>query len=139
MKKNNKGFTLAELLIVVAIIAVLVAVSIPIFTAQLEKSREATDIANIRSAYAEAVAAQLSDIEGVTDTATLQTALGGKYYNAATGKFDATGTELKGTNSSTSTGTVEVAGVTYDRSQDYSSKKIEATINADGDVELNVA
>jgi type IV pilus assembly protein PilA len=52
-KVNRKGFTLAELLIVVAIIGVLVAISIPIFTAQLEKSREATDVANIRSAYAE--------------------------------------------------------------------------------------
>ena len=51
MKKNNKGFTLAELLIVVAIIAVLVAIAIPIFTAQLEKSRETTDMANLRSAY----------------------------------------------------------------------------------------
>ncbi|MDD6258120.1 MAG: prepilin-type N-terminal cleavage/methylation domain-containing protein, partial [Erysipelotrichaceae bacterium] len=51
--KNKKGFTLAELLIVVAIIAVLVAISIPIFSSQLEKAREATDAANIRSAYAE--------------------------------------------------------------------------------------
>ena len=32
MKKNKKVFTLAELLIVVAIIGVLVAISIPIFT-----------------------------------------------------------------------------------------------------------
>ncbi len=56
MKKlNKKGFTLAELLIVVAIIAVLVAISIPVFTSQLEKAREATDMANIRAAYAEAV------------------------------------------------------------------------------------
>ena len=55
MKKNNKGFTLAELLIVVAIIAVLVAIAIPVFTSQLEKSREATDVANVRSAYAEVV------------------------------------------------------------------------------------
>ena len=61
MKKNNKGFTLAELLIVVAIIAVLVAIAIPVFTSQLEKSREATDISNIRSAYAEVVAAGLVD------------------------------------------------------------------------------
>lgn len=45
------GFTLAELLVVVAIIAVLVMVSIPIFTAQLEKSREAVDLSNLRSAY----------------------------------------------------------------------------------------
>ncbi len=54
MKKlNKKGFTLAELLIVVAIIAVLVAISIPVFSSQLEKSREAVDLANIRAAYAE--------------------------------------------------------------------------------------
>lgn len=53
MKKNNKGFTLAELLIVVAIIAVLVAIAIPVFTSQLEKAREATDKANLRAAYAE--------------------------------------------------------------------------------------
>ena len=52
-KNNKKGFTLAELLIVVAIIAVLVAIAIPIFTSQLEKSREATDMANIRAAYAD--------------------------------------------------------------------------------------
>ncbi|MFR8220346.1 MAG: type IV pilin protein [Blautia faecis] len=60
LKKNKKGFTLAELLIVVAIIAVLVAISIPIFTSQLEKSRDAVTIANLRSAYAEASAAALT-------------------------------------------------------------------------------
>ena len=62
MKKlNKKGFTLAELLIVVAIIAVLVAISIPIFSSQLEKSREAVDEANIRAAYAEAAADLLTN------------------------------------------------------------------------------
>ncbi|MEE3433882.1 MAG: prepilin-type N-terminal cleavage/methylation domain-containing protein [Lachnospiraceae bacterium] len=60
-KMNKKGFTLAELLIVVAIIAVLVAISIPIFSAQLEKAKEATDMANIRSAYAEVVTGYLGD------------------------------------------------------------------------------
>ena len=50
-----EGFTLVELLIVVAIIAVLVAVSIPIFTSQLEKSRESTDLANMRAAKAAAL------------------------------------------------------------------------------------
>lgn len=62
MKKNNKkGFTLAELLIVVAIIAVLVAIAIPVFTTQLEKSREATDVANVRSAYAALMADYIAD------------------------------------------------------------------------------
>lgn len=51
--RNKKGFTLAELMVVVAIIGVLVAVSVPIFNSQLEKSREATDLANVRSAYAQ--------------------------------------------------------------------------------------
>ena len=36
----------------VAIIAVLVAVAIPVFGSQLEKSREAADLANVRAAYA---------------------------------------------------------------------------------------
>lgn len=60
-KMNKKGFTMAELLIVVAIIAVLVAIAIPVFTTQLEKSRCATDIANFRSSYSEAVANALAD------------------------------------------------------------------------------
>ena len=59
--EKNKGFTLAELLIVVAIIAVLVAISIPIFSKQLEKAREATDIANVRSAYTEVMAAAIME------------------------------------------------------------------------------
>lgn len=61
--RNKKGFTLAELLIVVAIIAVLVAISIPIFTSQLEKAREAVDAANIRAAYAEVASAALTENE----------------------------------------------------------------------------
>lgn len=56
VKERREGFTMAELLIVVAIIAVLVAIAIPIFTAQLERSKEAVDAANIRSGYAEAMA-----------------------------------------------------------------------------------
>lgn len=52
MKQNKNGFTLMEMLIVIAIIAVLIAVAIPVFASQLEKAREATDLANVRSAYA---------------------------------------------------------------------------------------
>ncbi|MBP3509263.1 type IV pilin protein [Oscillibacter sp.] len=59
MRKNKNGFTLAELLIVIAIIAVLVAVSIPIFSSQLEKSREAVDLANVRNAYSQVMMAAM--------------------------------------------------------------------------------
>ena len=51
---------------------VLVAISIPIFTSQLEKAREATDLANLRSAYAECSASLLTGQaeNGVTLTPT---------------------------------------------------------------------
>lgn len=68
LKNNKRGFTLAELLIVVAIIGVLVAISIPIFTSQLEKSRDAVTLSNIRAAYAEVQAAYLTqDTKATTD------------------------------------------------------------------------
>lgn len=51
--QKQKGFTLSELLIVVAIIVVLVAIALPIFENQLHKTKVATDWANIRGYYAE--------------------------------------------------------------------------------------
>ena len=59
--KSSKGFTLMEMLIVVAIIAVLVAIAIPTFTTSLNNARLATDQANIRSGYAAAMARVLTE------------------------------------------------------------------------------
>ena len=53
MKKNQKGFTLMEMLIVVAVIAILVAVAIPVMNAQMHKVKVRTDWANVRAYYAE--------------------------------------------------------------------------------------
>ena len=66
VRERREGFTMAELLIVVAIIAVLVAIAIPVFTSQLEKSAESADLANIRSAYAEASAKVLDSQSSAT-------------------------------------------------------------------------
>ena len=59
--RRNVGFTLAELLIVVAVIGVLVAISIPIFSSQLEKSRRAVDISNARSIKSALILAMQDD------------------------------------------------------------------------------
>ena len=81
IRTAKKGFTLAELLIVVAIIGVLVGISIPIFTTQLAKSRLATNQANARAAKAAVVTAYLDD----------ETVTGGKY-DIATGQLDTSAT-----------------------------------------------
>ncbi len=62
MKKTNenKGFTMAELLIVVAIIAVMVAIAIPTFANQLERSRESVDLSALRNGYTEAKMAMMT-------------------------------------------------------------------------------
>lgn len=51
--KRNRGFTLMEMLIVVAIIAVLAAIAIPVFNGSLHKTKVAADMANVRAYYAE--------------------------------------------------------------------------------------
>lgn len=87
-------------MIVVAIIGVLVAIAIPIFTSQLEKSREATDLANVRSAYAQVmVDANL----GITDTKiTVQLKQKRDYWQS-------------------SNGTVTIGGITHSATGDEST------------------
>ena len=126
MKKNKKGFTLAELLIVVAIIAVLVAISIPIFTNQLEKSREATDAANIRDYYAEiATALVTGDLSSETTTLTLS---GGvtATYTAGDGSYTVavTAHKVNQTVKDWQISNFEVAGVTVASTDDMVGKPV---------------
>lgn len=65
---KNGGFTLVEMLIVVAIIAILIMVSIPMIGANLEKAREATDTANERSAMSMAETFYLLNSKDMTFT-----------------------------------------------------------------------
>ena len=58
--RPRRGFTLLEMLIVTAVIAVLAAVAIPAFGGSLESARRAVDDANERSAKALAAVAELT-------------------------------------------------------------------------------
>ena len=111
-KENKKGFTLAELLIVVAIIAVLVAISIPIFTSQLEKARDATDEANIRSAIAEISAAVLTDEKKTNGKVTYTEA--SKTYSM---EVKTTGTTAGWAGVTDTTASIEIGGVNVNPSQ----------------------
>ena len=81
--KSQKGFTLAELLVVVAIIAVLVAVAIPVFSASQKKAKLAADDAMIREAYALMQYAKITEeitVDGETRTLSSLFTETQKYY-----------------------------------------------------------
>lgn len=59
-QKNNKGFSLVELIVVIAIMVVLVAVLAPVFTRYIESSRRSTDVQNANS-IADGVLADAAD------------------------------------------------------------------------------
>lgn len=54
VREEKGGFTLAELLIVVAIVLVLVAIAVPMFTGALSSADQSVGNANVRSVKAEA-------------------------------------------------------------------------------------
>ena len=143
-RQNRRAFTLAELMIVMAIIAVLVGISIPIFMGQLEKSKEATDVANMRAAKSLAVELFYA---GVTDKASAQ-ANGLQWWddnttgNNACGVYDPETGTIKNISpknwpknntygqGSSNDGGMSVAG--YDSSVDYTGAVIQVNIYPEG-------
>lgn len=77
MKKKD-GFTLIEMLVVIAIIVILVAISVPAVSGALEKARVAADAANLQAAKSVAL---LKEMENTSLTDTL-------YYNPTDGTLE---------------------------------------------------
>lgn len=94
-KSGKKGFTLMEMLIVVAIIAILIAIAIPTFGSALTKAKVAADTANLRAYYAEAMANHLLDDKALpkVDTATKVVTINGVEYTLQAGEYTVAATD----------------------------------------------
>ncbi|MGN1016760.1 MAG: type II secretion system protein [Faecousia sp.] len=74
LKQRHKGFTLIEMLVVIAIIAILVAFIVPIISNASTKAKAAADAANLRTILGEANTALVdSDVDVAAATANMTT------------------------------------------------------------------
>ena len=81
-KRGKKGFTLIELMIVIAIIGILAAIAIPQFSAYKKRGYIASIKSDAKNAYT-AVQAYLGDYPGIEAPADTITTSGGTYYKSA--------------------------------------------------------
>ena len=86
--KNKKGFTLMEMLIVIAIMVVLMAIAIPTLSNQLEGARKTADDANLRSAKSVAMLSAIAN-DGEVEAGEVYDIASGEFVEDSTGKTDA--------------------------------------------------
>ena len=94
MKKTNtkKGFTIIELVIVIAVIGILAAVLIPTFSGVIEKANESAAMQAARNEYELFLAEHAAEMNG-TENYTIVT--NGYKFSVKAGQFDATATKLE--------------------------------------------
>ena len=90
MRKNNrKGFTITELVIVIAVIAILAAVLIPTFTSIITKAQKSSAMQEARAAFTEYMAS-VDYADGKTPASQVVIKGGDYFFVAEDGKFDDT-------------------------------------------------
>lgn len=135
--KKKAGFTLIEMLIVVAIIAILIAISIPLVGTALEGARDATDQANERAAKMAAVAYYLKDDSSGIITDAGEVTDGDGTTTLFTAKYDAEEGKLKKANATVKPyGKCKGAGSCYQTTGTHENKVISVSVTPAGVVTL---
>lgn len=135
---NNKGFSLVELIIVIAIMAVLVGVLAPQFMKYVERSRKSTDVQNVASIV---TALETYAVDPMVDSAD-------KLANGATVVLSTTQTAVSGAEGGNCTGNADKAltnaGITQIglKSSEWTSTSganvvLTVTVNSDGTVTVS--
>ena len=91
MKRNNKkGFTIVELVIVIAVIAILAGVLIPTFSGIVSKANASKALQEAQNAYKEAYALAIADgkIAAADGTEGTEAQTAGDYTFTFTGSID---------------------------------------------------
>ncbi len=88
-RKNEKGFTLVELMVVVVIIGILVAIAVPVYNSVQERARERACHANQRTI--EGAAAQYAAEHATSAWPTAMSDLSGYLQNATIIRCPSTG------------------------------------------------
>ena len=138
--KEQKGFTLVEMIVVLVIIAILAAITIPALLKYIDKSKEKQVVIDARTAYlaaetaaSEAYAANMTNIAGHTHTFT-------NASNATTddpAKFCKNANELTGLSSYTCTVAIDANWKITSISFTENSKTASMTVSANSTWTVN--
>ncbi|MEG1947313.1 MAG: type II secretion system protein [Lachnospiraceae bacterium] len=118
-KKNNKGFSLVELIVVIAIMAVLVGIMAPQFFKYVGQSKKSTDIKNVQEIISALQVAEVDPTLGVE-----------------AGKVELTSTAAPAITGAKNTAALTAAGITnmklkYDKWVTTGTNKVTVTIAVD--------